>query len=150
MHQFRHLQLRRPVFVVGADRRAVKPGHHALFEESSRAKHLTHRRFRGFVGRRVGGAFRRASSYRWIILDGHVLTLGSPCRVPYVRPLRITRRIGYALGQKNRLCSSAEMKSPVTIAYPSLGLAASSRRHETMWRASLLPRHLALEHAADF
>src|SRR5213079_3266853 len=116
VHQFRHLQLRRPVFVVGADRRAVKTGHHALFEESSWAKHLVHSGSRRFVSRRSHLRF--------------------PCR------------IGYALAQKSTFALAAEIKSPVTIAYPSPVLAAS--RAATKDGSAFLARHSALEHASHF
>src|SRR5438309_3260590 len=54
------------------------------------------------------------------------------------------------LARNPPLFSPAEIKSPVTIAYPSSVLAASSRRHETPWRNSLLTSHLALERAKRF
>src|SRR5437879_7179146 len=100
VHHFRHFQLSGPMFVVGADCGRVKPALHTFFEESSRAKHLKHRRLRRCGGGRAGSPFRSAFGYRGVILEWHVLALGSLRRSLELCRRGIVRRIGYALCQK--------------------------------------------------
>src|SRR5260370_1807444 len=135
VHQFRHFQVRRPVFVVGADPDpvGVKSRHHALFQESSRANLLPHRRLRRIVCRRVGGAFRRIPSHRRVVFNRHILALDSPRSLLNLLVRRVQPRIGCPACQKSTLALRCPLRRPVTIAYPF----ASPRQ-----RPARSPRHL--------
>src|SRR5437016_3903825 len=123
VYHFRHFQLPGPMFVVGADRGGVKPALHAFFEESSRAKHLRHRRFRRFLSGRRG-----------VILEGHIPALGSLCRTLDLRSHRIGCRIGCTLGQKSAFSLTDRNRGT---SYDNIPFAfASSAAHP--WRLDLV------------
>ena len=108
VHHFRHFQLSGPMFVVGADGGRVKPALHAFFEEPSGAKYLLHRGFRRFGGGCLGSPSRSAFGYRWVVLAGHILMLGSLRRSLQLCYRGIARRIGYALCQKSAFTLAQE------------------------------------------
>ena len=142
VYQFSHLQLRRSVFVVGVDRRAVKARQHALFEESSRAKHLPHRRFRRYFSGRLGG--------RGVILEGHIPVVGSLCRALDLRSHGIRRRIGCTPHQKSAFTLTYRNRET---SYDNIPFAlAPSAAHPSAAgpRISLNSGHLRTEQADCF
>ena len=140
------------MFVVGADRGGVKPALHAFFEESSRAKHLLHRRIRRFLSGPIGGASRRASGCRGVIFDGHISVVGSLCRAFDLRPHRIHCRIGCTLRQKSAftLPRRVGQTSYDNIPFPLSLTPSVARREATGSCISLDSGHLRTEQASSF
>src|SRR2546430_13393997 len=101
VHQFRHLQLPRPMLVVGAHCGWVKTALHALFEKSAWAKHLLHQGFGRFIRGPISGTLPRHSNSRGVIVELHILALCGLCRTLCLCPRGIPRRIECALCQRS-------------------------------------------------
>jgi len=147
VHQLRHLQLRRPVLVVGCDRRPVKPAPHAFFEESVRPKTS---RIESFAGSATCSSTASSGTLRPAV--------GRP-RSAYIFARRLSRRAlrpfpkvpspilprvlpktAFFLARPARGTSNDKHTR-----YPSFVLALASPRN------CILPdfRHLAVEHPAS-